>query len=64
MQYLLPGILVQTIVFISVYTGMPPRLQIIVGNNPVTHLANSSPGLLHGKQISEKAAINFLAMLL
>ncbi|HEX6106090.1 MAG TPA: ABC transporter permease, partial [Gemmatimonadales bacterium] len=35
-------------IFVDLST-MPPWLQAIVGRNPVTHLANASRGLMHGR---------------
>jgi ABC-2 type transport system permease protein len=37
-------------IFVDLST-MPPWLQAIVGRNPVTHLANASRGLMHGKPV-------------
>ncbi len=42
-------------IFVELKT-MPPWLQTIVGNNPVTHLANASRGLMHGKSVGTDIA--------
>jgi ABC-2 type transport system permease protein len=42
-------------IFVDLST-MPPWLQAIVGRNPVTHLANASRGLMHGKPVGADVA--------
>ena len=42
-------------IFVDLST-MPGWLQAIVGRNPVTHLANASRGLMHGRPVAEDVA--------
>jgi len=42
-------------IFVELST-MPGWLQAIVGRNPVTHLANASRGLMHGRPVGEDVA--------
>jgi ABC-2 type transport system permease protein len=42
-------------IFVDLST-MPPWLQAVVGRNPVTHLANASRGLMHGRPVGGDVA--------
>jgi ABC-2 type transport system permease protein len=42
-------------IFVELGT-MPPWLQAVVRHNPVTHLANASRGLMHGKDVATEVA--------
>ena len=42
-------------IFVELST-MPPWLQAVVGRNPVTHLANASRGLMHGRPVGADVA--------
>jgi ABC-2 type transport system permease protein len=42
-------------IFVDLKT-MPPWLQIVVRNNPVTHLADASRGLMHGTDVAGEVA--------